>query len=252
LSRKPRTETVMPDAVWAKSIAATDRLWEHGKLVGCTLKTGAKDAIRKTQGNEAWKTVRELGFDGRPFRPDPESIVPFLAEPVMANLRGLHSLEEKPLAVLLACKEPPQLDRLILHHGQAKWAPCDRFGMHTLGAAMSFESKSLADLPDCVTTFVAREGTVAAWLPELNKAGRHLTRFEMWWGCAYMPVEHYRIVLERTGKKFDRMEVTLRGGGVAMELAGTPVRSFAQITVDGEPASPQTAKALARLGWRAP
>ena len=116
---------------------------------------------------------------------------------------------------------------------------------------MSFTSMSLADLPDCVTTFYARERTVAQWLPHLNKAGRHLTRFELRWGHLYMPVEQYAIVLERTGKTFDRMHVTLRGGGVAMELARTPVTSFSEITVDGA-ASPGTQKALARLGWRAP
>lgn len=185
-------------------------------------------------------------FDSSRFSPDPAELVPFLAHPVMANIRKLEWITPALVDVLLAAPVVPKLERVFVTDAPVRWAQYAALGMSELGTMTERGAVGLTDLPKSVTAFYARGKALAPWLTRLAKAGPQLKRFELVSPMDFVdePVREFRFVVDR---KKNTLHVIARGKNVAKALAGIKPTTFRKITVDGV-LSPADKKALAKLG----
>ena len=223
----------------AKCLYPIHRTWERGWLAKAVLRTKAKDALKRARGDLAWRSVHTVMFSDDSFAPPVAELAPFLADPVMANVRRLDWIKPALVDALLAASPVPRYERILVTTAPTRWAAYGPLCMTELGV-MDPTPVSLTDLPITVKAFYARGDALAPWLARFAKAPRPLVRFELVSPLDLVdePISEFRFVVDR---KANTLHITARGKSVAKALAGLKPTTFKAITVDGA-LSPQLTK----------
>jgi hypothetical protein len=192
----------------ADAIKSDENHWERGFLVGCRLKTAAKNSLQRVTGEPAWRSIRDLAFQAF-FGPESDDIVPFLKDPVMSGLRRLHWISPRVAARLLEEKVVPKLEGVVLGDEPDSWKGYERLGVSMLGVLYPFSASALANVPRSVSAFMIQHGDV-----KVSTAPAHVKTLIVLdaYSNPFGPPCSHRITLRRRGESFDSVEVALTKG----------------------------------------
>ena len=154
---------------------ADESEFRRGFPVSCLLTAPDDLAWSKIIGLEAWATYEHIAFGGYRRQETRRRIVALARDPTMRSLRGLHHVDPRTYALLVAEGIHLEAVQLTKGHTQLEAMP----GLVTLGSGMAKDVVG-SELFSSIEHFVACDNfrPLETWRA-VDEAGGHLDRFEM-------------------------------------------------------------------------